>query len=215
MKPNRLLAEVERLQNEGQAVLATKHGKRPNEYVDYDPFVTWIMGCRNLMRMLGDYAKPWNEPFDYSAEDHSLSRTTKVNATLRAIHLAIEHGLLVRLESIAVAETFDSLLEQAEHLAGEGYFLAGGVLGRAVLEGHLRAWCANAKCLPVKPKPTLSDYNQELYKAKEYDVAVMKHVDAMIAVGNLAAHNKPEFDPTRVEPLLRDLREFLGKYPNA
>ena len=217
MKPNRLLAEVERLKAEGHKVLATRRTSPPpltGDYVDSDSFTTWLMGCRGFLRLLGEeIAAPWGEPFLSSAAATQFSRARMMSATLQAIGEAIEHGLLVRLEDIVTAEVFDSLLEQAEYLLKENWFLAAGVLGRAVLEEHLRTWCKTAKCFPAAARPMLNDYNMELYKAKQYDKAVMKHLDAMIAVGNNAAHNKTEFDPTSVEPLLRDLREFLGKHP--
>jgi hypothetical protein len=219
MKVNRLLAEVERLKAEGQKVLATRT-RDLNEVVEHqtvDPvlFTKWLMGCRNLLRILGDYAAPWNDGFARSPDYYGYSTARTMSATLEAIGEAIQNGLLVRLEGIAIAETFDSLLEQAEYLLGEGYFLAAGVLSRAVLEEHLRTWCKNANCFPSKSQPTLGDYNAELYKAKEYDVAVMKHVDSMVAIGNDAAHNKAGLDQPSVGRLLRDLRDFLGRHPNA
>ena len=45
------------------------------------------------------------------------------------------------------------------------------------------------------------------------NIIVPKHIEAMIAVGNNAAHNKPDLDRPSVDRLLRDLREFLGKHP--
>ena len=135
-----------------------------------------------------------------------------MSATLEAISEAISNGLLVRLEGIVTAEVFDSLLEQAEHVLRKTTFWLRACWAAAVLEEHLRAWCTDKSCSPTKAKPTLADYNSELYAAKEYDVAAMKHVDAMIAVGNNAAHNKPGLDNAGVTRLLRDLREFLARY---
>ena len=56
-------------------------------------------------------------------------------------------------------------------------------------------------------------YNTEFYKAGQNDVAVMKHVEAMIGIGDNAALNKPELDRQRVDRLLADFCEFLGKHP--
>ena len=56
------------------------------------------------------------------------------------------------------AEAFESLLEQADYLLSEGYFLAAGVLGRAVLEEHLRKWCDLKAYSPAKQRPTINDF---------------------------------------------------------
>ncbi|QDU22525.1 hypothetical protein ETAA1_45070 [Urbifossiella limnaea] len=80
----------------------------------------------------------------------------------------------------------------------------------------MRRWC-EAKCLveaKAGKKPAmLGDYNQWLYKGSELSVMQMKHVEAMAAVGNTAAHNKPGLKLDEVSWLLREVREFLGKNP--
>jgi len=129
--------------------------------------------------------------------------------------------LLVPLGSLLRAEVFSDLLEQAEHLLDEGYFLPAGVLGRAVLEEHLRAWCDRAPCVPVdpknpsqpKPKPTLSDFYEALYKARHLTLTEKRHVEAMAAVGNDAAHNKATLKKADVDRLLPDVRRFMAQHP--
>ena len=59
----------------------------------------------------------------------------------------------------------------------------------------------------------LGDFNTALYKAGNYPVSVMKLVESMAAVGNAAAHNKPESTAADVGRLLRDVRDFLGRHP--
>jgi hypothetical protein len=125
----------------------------------------------------------------------------------------VARGLLVAVEDLVRAEAFESLLEQADYLLASGYALAAGVLGRAVLEEHLRKWCEVKGCRPAKDKPTINDYNSELYKAKHLNLSQMKHVESLAAVGNEAAHNKPTLTADGVERLLRDVRELLAKHP--
>jgi hypothetical protein len=112
-----------------------------------------------------------------------------------------------------MAEAFDDLLEQAEHLLSEGYFLAAGVLGRAVLEEHLRKWFHHAGCAFSKPKPVMSDFYMELYKANHINKLVLKQIESMAAVGNSAAHNDPSLKPQDVLRFLPELRGFLTANP--
>lgn len=134
--------------------------------------------------------------------------------TVEAIEQLVTEGLLVEIEDMVRAESFTSLLDQAEFLEDKGYFLAAGTLGRAVLEEHLRSWIQNL-ALPLlkKSRPTLNDYKDALYKAKAFTLTVMKHIESMAAVGNDAAHNKPVLDADAVKRLLRDVREFIAKHP--
>lgn len=207
---------VIRLIEEGDAVLATsKQSQRDRDIVDSKMFAKWLAGCRGLMQLLGNYAPAWDECFEQSAEFYYIQRAETMHSTLQAIQESVEEGLLIQLEDIVSAEIFNSLLEQAEYLLSEGYFLPAGVLGRAVLEEHLRNWCDHAECSPGNKRPTLNDYNMKLYTEKHYNTSIMKHVDSMAAVGNDAAHNNEELEKTDVERLLRDVREFLAKHSFA
>jgi hypothetical protein len=210
---------VAKLMEEGEGVLGTKFdagmdgvvymGGRPTG-VDIEKFAKWQAGCKNLLRILGDAGEPWAGEFD---GNNKFTKAQCMLGVLRAIDEAIDDGLLVRVEELMRAEEFSSLLDQADHLEGQGYFLAAGVLGRAVLEEHLRSWCATAGLLPSKARPTLNDFNAALYKAKLLTASVMKHVEAMAATGNDAAHNKPTLRQEDVQRLLRDARDFIAKYP--
>ena len=213
LKTNRGLIE------EGQQVVSTKFdagdssfyyvGGRPTG-VELQPFAKWVAGCVNLIRMLGDAGEQWKDEF--ADKSNSAGTAIRMLGTLQAIEQAIQEGLLVKVEDLVLADAFDSLLDQADYLNSEGYFLAAGVLGRAVLEEHLRSWCQHTGCSPAKNKPTLSNFKDELYKAKHFNTSVMKHVDSMAAVGNDAAHNTPSLTADDVARLLRDVRDFLAKH---
>ncbi len=80
-------------------------------------------------------------------------------------------------------------MEQAEHLLDKGYSLAASVLGRAVLEEHLRKLCDRHGCLPAN-RLTINDLSQALYKGQHLDKIGMQQVTAMAAVANDCAHAK-------------------------
>ncbi len=204
-----LTKEVQRLIAEGQQVVATKFdagmqgvtymGGRPAG-VELQVFSRWQAGRKNLMRLLADCAEPWKDAFD---GNNSASNATRMLGTLEAIQHAISGGLLLSVEDIVRAESFNSVLDQADFLHTQGFFLAAGVLARAVLEEHLRAWGANCSLPISKPKPSLNDFKDALYKDKKFSLSVAKHIEAMAAVGNDAAHNKPELTKEAVTRMLR------------
>lgn len=208
----RLSSTVDRLITEGADVLAASRPGGVGDIVDSTLFAKWLPGCRNLLRMLGPYAEPWSEAFVQSADFYEYSRAEQMQGTLQAIKEAIGHNLLLDTEDLILADTFNNLLGQAEYLCKEGYFLAAGVLGRAVLEEHLRKWAQHAKCLPSAPKPTINSYTKGLYSNKQFTVTVLKHIEAIASIGNDAAHNKSTLTKEDVNRLLRDLREFLLRH---
>ena len=131
---------------------------------------------------------------------------------LQSVLESVEHGRLAAFEDIVFAEAFANLIDQGEYLLEKDYHLAAGVVFRAVLEERLRRLCDVHGAMPAKPRPTISDYNQSLYKANVYDKIVMKHVDAMATVGNAAAHGTDGFHPADVVQLRTNLVSFLARF---
>jgi hypothetical protein len=216
----KILDTVDSLLKEGAELLGTKYVKdrlgpwtiaNPTSYVDLQACYKWHAGIDNLMRMLGKLGENWNKSLAESGNTSTLVK--KKLGTLQGIRAAVDANLLVTAEDLIRAELFDDLLEQADYLLAQNYSLAGGVLGRAVLEEHLRQWCIRAGCAIAKSKPTIADFTQALYKATALNILDMKHIEAMAAVGNEAAHNAPTLKREDVEHLLRDLHEFLEKNP--
>jgi hypothetical protein len=212
-----LLEIVSDLIEEGRRVIATNFdvGSPRVLYIEGRPigvdlqmFSKWQAGCTNLLRLLGSAADPWRESF--SSKKNTLASVKVSLGTLEGIYETIKKGLLVRFEEMVRAETFESLLEQAEHLLCLGYFPASGVLGRAVLEEHLREWCQQMSCIPAKVKPTISDFCANLYSAKHITKSQMKHIESLASVGNDAAHNAKTLSEPDVRRLLRDIREILA-----
>jgi hypothetical protein len=99
------------------------------------------------------------------------------------------------------------------HLAS-AYHLAAAVLGRAVLEEHLREWCKRGACVPAKNNATMNDDNQSLYGNMPYDKVAMQHMTAMAAVGNDASHNNPAVRADDVTRMPRDVRSFSIAHPS-
>ncbi len=172
----------------------------------------WIPRIRTLKALLGSRLAPWEDILDLEEIGHVYELELFLGA-LNAIREAVELNLLTGIEDMVLAEAMHDLLEQADYLIEKGYGLAAGVLGRAVLEEHLRKSCDRKGCLPTG-RPTINDLNQALYKDKHLDKVAMKQVEALAVTGNHCAHNDdPPLEKARLETFLRHVREFLTRHP--
>lgn len=208
---------AKKLIDDGNSLLETQYKRKTSSistdtFVDLETFHKWCASCRLLLLQLGPFADPFKDVL--SREDqrnNTIAVKTKLG-TLHSILESVEHGRLAAFEDIVFAEAFANLIEQGEYLLEKDYHLAAGVMFRAVLEERLRRLCDVNGATPTKARPTIADYNQTLYKATIYDKLVMKHVDAMAAVGNAAAHGSGDFDPADVTQLHTNLVAFLARF---
>lgn len=211
----RFSAHAKKLLAEGGAVLANRivtHEPYTSTYVDPQSLNKWLFGCRNLVSQIGGPAQTWDDAFIVST-DESFETARIHYGRLHALVDAIDDDMLSQVEGLLTADAFGSLLEQASELLEKSYTLAAGVLGRAVLEEHLRKLCDRYKCLPAG-RPTIGDLNHALYGGKHLDKLAMKQVDVLADIGNHCAHNnKPERTPAEVQKFLADLHDFLNRHP--
>jgi hypothetical protein len=177
--------------------------------VDARGFARFRAGCQTLLHLLGQHGAHWQPAFAVCEPTAQAARV--MIGTLEAIREAVERDWLVTIETLVVAETYSNLIEQAEYLLAQNYTLAAGVVGRAVLEDHLRTWCEKACCPPDRSDPSLYDFKTSLYTVGALNKLEMKHVDSMAAIGNDAAHGKPDLRREDVERLVRDVREFVTR----
>ncbi|HEX8340633.1 MAG TPA: SDR family oxidoreductase [Tepidisphaeraceae bacterium] len=186
-----------------------------SEYVgDTVLYARWRSGCEQLLEWLSPHVPRWEDLLkDIRGYRAGLK---EVSGRLQGLRDAIDHDMLGSIEDAVLASAFGDLIEQAEHLLSRGYFLASGVVGRALLEEHLRKGCQRLVCVPVRPdgrQPTMSDFYNALHQQKAFTNLERRHVEALAAVGNDAAHNKPGLKASDVERFLRELRPFLTEHP--
>jgi len=181
-------------------------------YVNLEEFKKLIGSFHLLLSLLGHFGKPWQDIYEESKKGNRVENAMSVVGSLKSIKENLDDGLLIDFEDIVYAEAFSNLMDQAEYLYEQGYFLASGVILRAVLEERLKKLCEQKECLPEKARPTMADYNQNLYAEKVYDKITFKHVDTMAAIGNAAAHNDEQLDRQEVGRFLRDLPHFLSRF---
>lgn len=205
--------------NEGESLLKTKWTQthmggfvvmNPTTYVDLQRFEKWKADCNVLMSLLKDLSTPWSRTFADN-EENTLSNATSMLGALKSIKDTIDKGYLLRIEDLIFAEAFSNLIEQAEYLLSQNYDLAAGVIARAVLEERLRNMCDALGIQFQKARPTLSDYNNELYKANHFDKLTLKNIEYLTAIGNSAAHNQPT-TPIDIKNLIDGVKGILLKY---
>jgi hypothetical protein len=162
----------------------------------------------------GDLIKPWESKLKH---DGKVLLTYNISAPLTALETvkyAIENDLLSTYRELIFAESFAELFEQGQNLFSQGYFLAAGVVFRAVLEEQLRKLCEKYNCFPEKPKPTINDFNQALYlnNPQILNKSMMLNITSLAAIGNDAAHNSPDLNPEDVERLMNGTLEFISRF---
>lgn len=169
----------------------------------------WWGKVRSLGHQLGTAARPWHDFFASDPQRNTLAFANRVLGTLEAIKHELENDHLATFTGLVQAETLADLLDQSEHLLANGYHLAAGVIGRAILEEHLRNTCDALGCTVTKRRPTINDFNQALYGVQHYSKIKMKQIEALAAIGNDAAHNEPGLDSTEIKKMLSDLPEVI------
>ena len=216
MKPDKILLYVKALIEEGERLVNQQFRAGPNyfqhgqdSYVPLEEFSHWSASCRHLVSMLGKTAEAWKSEL-CSEGPNRVETAMSMLGCMRSISDAINRGLLNRVEDLLAAEMFDNLLEQALYLCSKNYYRAAGVLGRAVLEEHLRHLCERNSCIPAKERPTLNDFASELYRLEHLDKLQLKNVESMAAIGNAAAHpSEKDISEEDAEHLLIDIRRFV------
>ena len=207
---------LEKLITDGEQLLSKATPMRSTtvkEIRDSKALYKWASELLLFKSIAGDMIKPWKHELQHNGVVILAYELERPVIVLKTIQSAMADGLLVRFEDLVIADAFADLTEQARYLLSQGYFLAAGVILRAVLEEKLRNMCKRHSCVPAKANPTISDFNQTLYTASTpvYDKTMMQHVTAMAAIGNDAAHNNPALKKEDVERLMRDLPEFLAR----
>lgn len=205
---------------EGQKVLETKRTQiresylgpqKTISYVDLQKFHKWQTSCLVLYGLLGDLGKPWESTLGTTIQGNTHSRAVVVFGALESLLQMLENGYLVKIEKLIYAEAFSSLIEQAEYLFRESYYLPAGVIARAVLEEKLRELASDQNIEFTRSRPTLSTYNAELYRVSFYDLSAKQFIDYLIGIGNKAAHNQP-FESEEIKKLIDGVKETLERY---
>ena len=211
-QPQKIINLLDKLITDAQQLLENITDKG---YIkDENGVLNWSNELILFKSITGDMIKPWMNRLKHDGVAIIPSSIERVLASLTTIKYAINEDLLTSYREIIISDAFGNLYEQGEYLFKQGYFLAAGVIFRAVIEEQLRELCEKENCLPEKNKHTINDLNQALYKCEtiSYDKSTMLQVNALAAVGNDAAHNNPELKKDDVKRLMHGTLDFISKY---
>lgn len=211
---SKLQALIQKLIHDGTKLFDSRTSRKsgPDQVDDTRALKRWANELILFKLVAGPIIEEWHEQFDFDGDVEFAHYLHAPIAALETIRYALDNRLLVRFEDLVIADVFSDLRSQADYLLSQNFFLAAGVILRAVLEEQLRKMCVKASCLPAKAKPTISDLNQSLYTSNVYGKTMMHHVTAIAAVGNDAAHNNPSLRKEDVEGFARGLEEFLARF---
>lgn len=202
---------LEKLIDDGNSLLRGANGDLIR---DSDGLRRWSNELILFQNLAADMIHPWRSRLDHSGTVLLISAVKTPLSALETIKFAIENDLLTSYRELIYSEAFADLYEQGQHLFNQGYYLAAGVIFRAVLEEKLRNLCIQNNCMPEKQRPTINDLNQALYKSNlpGYGKSMMLNVSALAAVGNDAAHNNPNLQLDDVERLMNGTLDFISRY---
>ena len=150
-------------------------------------------------------------------EGHHGYVVQNLGGILQALRADIEAGYVQTLAELIHADVFADLLEMADELQKKGYKDAAAVIAGSTLEEHLRklAVKANVAITKADGAPKKADtLNNELALTSTYNKLQQKSVTAWLGLRNKAAHGEyAEYDQSQVAALIRDVREFLIRFP--
>lgn len=214
MTPDDILEECEDCLNEGYQLIVDAYpvrgGLAPYNALPRTTFMVWEYNCRLLHSHLGKLGENFPILGEHDKKPTSVIGNQMI-AALQSIKTAIQKGRFLTIEDQVLSKAFSSLIAQSQYLLARGYYLAAGVIVRAVLEEKLRSMSEELGLTFTKDRPTLSDYNTKLYGNGRYNKTEMKFFNYLIDIGNKAAHNQP-FENEEVETLVAEVTKVLDRY---
>lgn len=125
------------------------------------------------------------------------ARVSNQQAILKSASRRFESSLF-DIKQMLRADLFDSELDAADELLGNGFLRPAGALAGVVLERHLGIVCDARKCAPKKSHPTISSFNDELKNAGVLDTPTWRSIQHLGDLRNLCDHAKGR-EPTKEE----------------
>lgn len=176
------------------------------EDVDCNGWLNWTQRILILTTILKDHIGYWTVLEKPHIQKRSVIVVDILLAALRAIREAVNSDMLITVDKLILSEVFGDFIEQAWHLNDNGYSLNAGMLGRVILETHLRKLCDD-KGVPTGVKPTI----QTFINALSFDTIKKKEAEALAAMGNHCTHNKyPPHTKKEIAKFLTRLGEFIN-----
>lgn len=121
----------------------------------------------------------------------SALSVARIAGLLNSAHECLGRGFAGRLKRVLHVEMFDSLASQGRGLLQTGHRIPAAVLGRIALEDWLRDE-AEAAGIPNHDTAKASALNDHLKAANKFPQPKWRHIQALLDIGNQAAHGKDD-----------------------
>ncbi len=194
------------------AEMSAANGKQQG-VVDPESVSKWLSDCRNVMRMIGDKAVAYADPFKDSSLFLSVFRCKSMLGALESLLGALDHGLLDNIESLFFKDEFSNLLKQSDELLNQGHGLAAGIICRAVFEEHLRKLYAIHH--PTGPEnPSIDNMLRVLADSNVVTKIGAMNAEAIFSQGNYCTYNQqPPLRESDLRVLIQKVRNFFIQHP--
>jgi hypothetical protein len=178
------------------------------KHIEQSAWLKWTNRIVILTSTLKGYIDSWT-----TLEKPYMAKAVPVSAeillaALYAIREAVETGLLVSIDRLLQVEIFDDLIEAAQHLNSQGYWLSAGVNGRIVLERYLCKMC-DRMGISITGKETTKSLIESLYKNGHINLVRKKEADALASIGNHCAHGKDPIPQEAMNKFLLRVSDFV------
>jgi hypothetical protein len=134
---------------------------------------------------------------------------------LQAARDDIQSGWVGRRDLLLTADAFESFLEQADYLLGQGFKDPAAMLAGAVLESTLRKMC-EVRGITTDKQDKIGTLNNKLakeHKPPAYSSAYHKQIIAWADLRNNADHGHfREYDREQVAAMIAGVREFAARH---
>lgn len=214
-KYQRYADRLHALIEEGKNLVAkSRKSEAGGSYIPHPVEVeAWHVKTRNiLLTLFGEDKAHYQlyESYMVSKDSNNAYRVNRVVGLLTGALDDLENGFLQGQEFIVAGEVFDSVLEQAKFLNSGNYKDPAAVLTRVVLEDALKRL---AKDTGIDDSQKASKLNDDLKSAGKYSQPQWRRIQAMLDVGNAAAHGKfNTFTESDVTLMIEDVERFLAAH---
>src|SRR4051812_49259943 len=115
MNRTRLLRVIENVIAQGETIRRESLAGKPHE----SPSTSWYPRIMSVLHVLGDRADPWKAAAATCPSESSTGSVEKLLGMLKAIHEAVDQGLVNDIEESTRSKTLNDLIDQAlAHIDG-------------------------------------------------------------------------------------------------
>jgi hypothetical protein len=211
-RQERTAARLRELIEEGVRIAALDKITRSglHEMGDGVALHAWLVNAENILHSVFGETSVHFEHFKMVKRVRpDGSEVRKMAGVLAGALSDLEGGFLTGQEHLIAGEIFDSLIQQARHLAQNGFKDPAAVLVRVVLEDTLRR-LSRENGLDEGAKPAA--LNDGLYRNSQLTKVRWRQVQTWLDIGNAAAHGQFEsFTHDEVIRMVGDVESFVAE----